>query len=161
MNANSIWSGNDYAYLSGRGRGETFGWHAERIRVIRVYPHYGYASERATSMVECVALTHEGEEKKAHDGSDLIRNVRARDVISRWEDYESELTYRKEQREKIEREREEKSRLEQEGKNKILDALESKGIERGAVSTITPYSVTINRSTLDRWLGIDGGGNES
>jgi hypothetical protein len=155
MNANSIWSGNDYAYLANRGRGQSFGWSAERVRAIRVYPKYGYAAERATSMVECVVCTDDGEIKKSVAGTELIRDVRARDIISRWEDYEAERNYRKEQREKIERERQEKQAKEEQEKSRILEALETKGIERSAVSTITDYGVTINRHVLESWLGLE------
>jgi hypothetical protein len=157
MNANSIWSGNDYAYLAGRGRGQSFGWGAERIRAIRVYPQMNsYSSERATSMVECVALNDDGESKKAYNGDDLIRNVRARDIIQRWEDYEAEREYRKEQQEKIERERRAKEQQEQDAKNAIFEALEAKGIQRNAVESITDWRISFNRAELEKWLGMGG-----
>lgn len=155
MNANNIWSGNDYAYVPGRGRGVTFSWSAERIKAIRVYPKYdGYGRERATSMVECVALNDDGRPKKAVSGDDLIRHVRARDIIQRWEEYEDERDYRTEQREKIERERQQEEAKKEADRTKIVEALEAKGIERSAVASISEYAVSINRHTLEEWLGI-------
>jgi hypothetical protein len=159
MNANQLWAGNDYAYADYRPKGVPFVHGGKRVRVIRVYQEKDYGSERARSMVHVLMLTDEGEPRKAYSGGDLEQKVRARDIFMRWDEYEDERTYRNEQAEKIEHERRQKEERAQNAKARLTDALEAKGIERTAISTVSDYAVTINRAVLESWLGLDVDGS--
>jgi hypothetical protein len=156
MNANQLWSGNDYAYSPNRGRGQSFIHGAERIRVIRTFQERDNDSRRARTMVEGLFISNAtGKPRKAYSGDDLKRNVRARDIFMRWDEYEDEERYRDEQAEKIEQERRERQQKDQDSKTRILEALEAKGIERTAVSSINDYGITISRHVIESWLGLD------
>src|SRR5690348_16902119 len=98
MNANEIWSGNDYAHTDNISRGVNFYERANRVRAMRVFkqqpPSYSY-KERATTMVEvlvCDAKTGEPIMRRQYANGverevEYTRTVRARDIFMRWDEY--------------------------------------------------------------------------
>lgn len=149
MNLGSIWSGNDYAVLEGRGRNDPFPMNARRVRVFRTYKRQEYGNDRATGYVECHFLDKDGEYL---ENPPRMREVRARDFWSFWDEYEEERDRRVREREKIEREHQERLARENAEREHFLDVVESKGLPRSAVISISDYSVTVNRSEFSKWL---------
>lgn len=160
MNANALWAGNDYAYVEGRGRGQQYSPSAKRVRVIRVFPKKNsYYAERATTMVEAEFLTDNGEPRLwtygQNVGQPIVREIRARDIINHWNEYAEMREYRKAQAAKIEEERQEQLRKEQRDRERVIDAIELKGIERNAVLRVSYGEVCLDRDILESWLGLD------
>lgn len=165
MNANALWAGNHYALVEGRGRNDAFNMFAKRVSVKRVIKEQ--VNDRARALVDVIMCEDDGKEIMQY-GEPYVRQVRARDIIDHWEDYEHERkVYRDEaeernrvraaaeaQRVAAQRARDEEAQYK---RTRILDALEAKGIPRHAV-TIASYpsgGVTITRTVLERWLGLD------
>src|SRR4051794_34926654 len=108
MNLNELWSGNDYAWYEWKGRNEPFRMGAPRVKVIRTYKRQAsYENERLSGYAEVMLLHEDGTPKTRSDGTEITREVRARDLAMRWDEYAAEKAYRESQREKIAKEREE------------------------------------------------------
>jgi len=145
MNLNQIHEGEDYAWISQRGRGENYrrsGFY--RLKVIRTFSQREYGNTKDTGYAEGFDLEPEtGEFKLDLDGNPRIRSVRARDVVTLWEEYadeheRKEIIYKKQQEEwerkyeerrKQRAEREEKERLVREERERI-EREERERIER-------------------------------
>jgi hypothetical protein len=154
MQANALWAGNDYAY-SPEGSSRSFTYSATRVRVIRVFKEKDrYYAERATSYAEVQMLNDDGTPKTASDGKELrARKVRARDIISHWEEYADERNERQEKmRQRREEQQREAAKLAEEAEI-IMQALESVGIPRIAVS-FSPYEtafIKLRREEMLAW----------
>lgn len=142
MNAQSIWAGQYYAYLSHRPRGTSFVKGARKVRVIRVFKRQQYGNERATTFVEV---------EDVQSGNTL--NVRARDILSFWEDYEAQLNQRlrKEQEDRERRDAENKARIDE--SEKIRALLAAHGVTTTSGVNVWTRSVTISYDQLRRLLG--------
>lgn len=149
VNLGSIWSGNDYAVLEGRGRNEMFPMQARRVRAIRTFKRQEFGNERGTGYVECHFLTDEGEYR---ENPPRLREVRARDFWSFWDEYEEERDRRRRRQMEIERERQERLARENADREAFLDKVESKGLPRTCITYITDNSLSINRGDFEAWL---------
>lgn len=87
MNAAHLYVNDHYAYHAYKGNSE-FMPDATRVKVIRMVPSAG----DRTSMEAVVALLHDDGEPKldSYTQQPRIKTVRARDILDRWENYESE-----------------------------------------------------------------------
>jgi len=158
MNANEIWSGNDYAHTDYISRGVNFYENAHRVKAMRVYKEMPrYSSERATTMVEVMMLDVEtGEPRTGSNGEPYMRNVRARDIFMRWDEYAREKKNRIEKAEQRAREARELKEAEEARKEALLVAFETKlgmrGFNRLMVRSINDYAITLDRSMVEEWL---------
>jgi hypothetical protein len=156
MNANALWAGSDYALVESRGRNDAFNMNAQRVRVKKVFKTMQGTRDRARTMVQVFLINDDGtEHKDFYSGEAIIKEVRARDIVDHWDQYEEERAHyvaesKKREEAELERQRENTNR-----KVAILDALEERGIPRTAV-TVSGASVYINRYTVERWLGLNG-----
>lgn len=156
MNAQDIWAGHDYAYVANKGRGVLWYENAERVQVRRLSKKKDYyASERARTMVEVVFLTNDGEPRKYYSGDPMVREIRARDIFMRWEEYEEEQERRHRQAKQIAEQQARERAAAEQRKLVLLEALENKGIDRNLVTSIDDYRVCLHRNQLERWLGIN------
>ena len=176
MNAQSIWAGEDYAYIEYKPN-KGFVKNAKRIRAKRVEKVKPMYQERATAYVIGDRVNVDTGEIVQPD----IR-VRVRDCIEFWDDYvnEREALYGEElerqriaqaQREKMQQEWEERRRLEQEQReakarqdqerrDKLVKAfMDRTGIPEIAIAQINDTHVTLNRLSLELWLS--NGSNRS
>lgn len=118
MDANSIWSGFEYARTQWPSRGVEYYAHADRIKVIIVYKRREPGNQRDTAYAKVTFLdteTGEPRQKSVYDtktgmyvNEDDIREVRAREIFMRWDEYEDETEHRKQQMEQEEKERAER-----------------------------------------------------
>lgn len=155
MNANALWAGSDYALVESRGRNDPFNMNAQRVRVKKVFKSFQNTRDRARTMVHVFLIDDDGKERKYSSGDPIIKEVRARDIVDHWDQYEEERAHYIAEREKRETEALNRHREDTNRKVAILDALEERGIGRTAV-TVSGGSVYINRVTLERWLGLNG-----
>lgn len=153
MNLNQLWAGSDYVLYESRGRGETFRSNGVRIRIIRAYQENRYGGERATGMAEVWVLDREGNAKKSNLYPDGIkRNVRARDIAMRWEEYEDMLLNYEERVAAAEKVRREKEDHDAKMRVAITDFLESKGIPRLWVTSVSDSTVYLSRLDIENAL---------
>lgn len=162
MNAGDLWPGNDYAYYRYIGH-DKYHSQAKRVRVVRVTKRTEGYNSKATTYVDVWMIDEETEEP-INDNE--TREVRARDIFARWEDFQDErdrlqAEKQRQMREQEERyarqrqEQEERVAREQAQRDRLLNALEARGIKRKTI-TIGAYRVEINREELEAWLGLDG-----
>lgn len=110
MNANDLWSGQDYAYVENISRGILYYAGAHRVKVMRVYQaEMEYGRKKATTMVEVWPLDEEGNIRTRDDGTEITKSIRARQIFMRWEEYAEETRVRKEREEVETRERNERN----------------------------------------------------
>ena len=175
MNAQSIWAGEEYAYMEYKPK-NSFVKNARRIRAKKVVKRVEFGKERATAFVTGDRLNDEGEVI----ASDIT--IRVRDCIDFWDTYVAERhalyademereRLAKEQRERIRQEHEERmrqanearearARADQERRDKLIKAfVERTGIPEVAIATISETHVSLERVTLELWLSTNGNGN--
>lgn len=173
MNAGELWSGNDYAHTDNISRGVAYYPRATRVKVMRVFKVNNFGNTKATTMVEVLVLEDDGTPKKDRWDStkDEERTVRARDIFMRWDEYASERKHRNEKAAQIEAEaaKERAARAEEterrraaaeNRKTALIEAIENKmgeGFDRLWISSISDYTVVLNRNDLERWLGVNNG----
>lgn len=92
MNLNQIHAGEDYAWLSERGRGENYRRYGfYRIKVIRTFSRREFGNQKETGYAEGFDVEPDtGEFKLDLNGQPRIRQVRARDVVTLWDEYADE-----------------------------------------------------------------------
>lgn len=150
MNAQDIWAGHDYAHHPDKGRGRTFVPGARRIKVMRVFKAKPFSgAERFTSYADVLYLSKDGNPDDRYPDQ---RQVRCRDIISRWEEYAEEARQHAELHARQEREREETLLAREREKQAYINRLVSKGIPSDAIQHVTPYSITLKRKELLPWL---------
>lgn len=174
MNANSIWAGEEYAYIEYKPN-KGFVKNARRIRAIKVEKHTPMFKERATAFVI-------GDRLHADTGELIAEGirVRVRDCIDFWDSYvaEREALYGEElERERVAREQREKLRLEMEERIKqqnearearqradaerreklIKTFIERTSIPEVAIAQISETHVTLDRTSLELWLSTPQG----
>lgn len=178
MNANEIWSGQNYAYVPHISRGVTFYAHAVPVRILSVFKQKDYGAERGRTMCEVIMLNDD--ETLSHrtrsDGTELTKTVRARNIYARWDEHarvravrkreqeEREERWRREAEEAAERRRieaEERERQRQELERRraeenehIYAWFERRGLKREDVSVTVNGHITIARDVLLRKVGL-------
>jgi hypothetical protein len=154
MNAQSILSGNDYAYHQYRKKGTPFQLGGIRVRALRVFKEKQFGNERDTAFVECFLVDDDGEIKTLANGDFRKINVRARDLSMNWDQYVAELEHRKEE----ELRRAEAQRAEAELRNKRITSIKEKMVGKGfnleSVEIDLTYGrlVKIRVDEMERWL---------
>lgn len=156
MNLNELWSGNDYAWYEYRGKGVQYLPGAKRVKVIKTFKkRASYENERLSGYAEVMMLTDDGEPRTYSSGEHVTREVRARDILMRWDEYEQERAHREAQAEKIAREREESEAAENAKRSLLTDKLvERFGINPNLIYNITATGVHLSRRGLEEVLGI-------
>lgn len=152
MNLTALWSGNDYAYYSMRGRGETWRPGATRVRVLRAYKKREIGNERDSGYALVLRVEPDGSVNP--DAKEY--EVRARDIAMRWEEYEDERDHREANRARMEADREAAVAADNDKKERIIVVLEEKGIKRNWINSITDYDIKLNRHVIERELSING-----
>lgn len=100
MNLNQIYAGNDYAYCQFyRPKGAKFSKYSRRVRAVRAYKKREFGNQKATGYVEVLVLDQDGEIT-----NEDTKHVRARDILSTWEEHEDFIERKKIEQEKYERE---------------------------------------------------------
>lgn len=166
MNVQSIWAGEEYAFVHYRPK-QTFITNATKGKAIKVEKEKTYGKERATAYVLMEITTDMGNVR--------TEKVRVRDVIDFWDSYERERNalvaereerdrIAREQRERMQAEREERlkterevaqARIEQEqSKSKqLVDALIARtSMPAEVVQTVGAITVSLDRHRLELWL---------
>ncbi len=153
MNGKDLWSGNDYAHTSSISRGVNYYEGASRVKVMRVWQDQRFGAQRATTMVDVMLLADNGTPKE-RDGQPITTTYRARDIFMRWDEYERERTDRRERREERAAE-EQRARLrEEQRKERLIEGLAAKGIDKLWIGSVNDYSVSLTRRYLEQWVGI-------
>lgn len=156
MNLNELWSGNDYAWYEWRGRGEIFRYGAVRVQIIRTFKKRAdYTNERLSGFAEVIILDEDGTPRTRSDGSNITREVRARDIAMRWDEYAHMKARREAERERLAKEAEEKEAEENRQKSLIIDTLVEKyNLPREAVYNITATGIHLNRAVIEKELNV-------
>lgn len=158
MNANELWSGNDYAHTDNISRGAVFYENAHRVKVMRVYKIApGYGETRQRTMVEVHMLKDDGTPRIMVSGDPMIKQVRARDIFARWDDYAAERKHRHENRERLAAQAAEEQANDERLRSAILDELEKKlnnGFNRLWITNITPSTIVLSRKHIEDWLEV-------
>lgn len=154
MNANELWSGNHYAHTDNISRGKTFYPKANRVRVMRVFKERVFGSERSRTMVEVHLFKEDGTLRVMLSGEPMTKIVRARDIFMRWDEYVAERNHRRDKAEEIAQQEALQLEREEARKAALLDALETKGIERLWVNSVTDNSIQLRRRDVEEWLGV-------
>lgn len=145
MNANDLWAGNDYAYTAWRQKG-VFPMDCVKVHLLGVRKRREPGNERYTAIARVQYYDNEGNLRPQE------REVRARDIIDFWEDYEAERNHRNAERDRIENERQEAIRKESERKTKIQSTFAAKtGLDILDVMVDTLY-VKVPIAVAERWL---------
>ena len=137
MNSQSIWSGHEYAYYQNRPKGVTFSRHGvQKVKALKVTKVRLSGNTRYTSMVLA----------EFPDGSE--RNIKARDILSFWDDYEDQLhvVMQREAEQEAEREAMKVAKLARE--NKCIALLEQLGFHRHDITVsygVQTASISVNR----------------
>lgn len=179
MNANEIWSGQNYAFVMYPSKGVNYYSNAVPVQVMRVFKEKGYGAERARTMVEVIMLKEDDDGKLEHrvqtNGQEITRTIRARQIYARWDEHAVERKRRADANAEFERKRAEEreaARLRYEAeaearrqaeaerrqreeyeRNRLLNYLDMK-IPREIVDAVQSEQVILNRSKLEKFLGI-------
>lgn len=178
MKAQSLWSGNDYAYKRYRGRGQSYATDIQRVKVIKTEEVKDAWKKNASTYATVEFLDLEGNPIPDRQ----TESVRARDIIDFWDDWWNDISageetngerltkhkaYVEEQRkldearrlewrqkqEAREAEEAEKRAQLQIRRNTIRQKLENVGLNPDAVNiSFDANSVTIHNPELTRWV---------
>lgn len=166
MNVLYIYAGEYYAFSNFRPNNK-FIMNAQKGKAIKVIKTKAYGAERKSSYVEM--------ELERSDGSTYTTQVRSRDVIDFWDQYENERKALLKEREELEarlareaeerrrateerlaRERAERERAEREEEQKreqlVTAFLDRTSMPRAVIYSIGPNSVQLDRKALEFWL---------
>jgi hypothetical protein len=123
LNAQSIWAGNDYAFIPEKRRGERFSLRAHRVRVRRVLKETRTGNTKSSTFVEVNFVDRDTGEVIEYNGWRGIIDrldggtfkVRAYDFVDFWESIEDEYRHlvKKQEQENFEREERERQYREQ------------------------------------------------
>jgi multidrug efflux pump subunit AcrA (membrane-fusion protein) len=169
LNAQSLWAGEEYAFVNAKPRG-SFVMNARKGRVIRVWKQKEMFKENKTAYVQLEEL-----DKETGDVLRLVE-IKARDVIDFWTDFENERNgilkereaeqaaklakyeqqrLEREERERVAREaREAKERQDQVQRERLINGLVEKGVPRDLILSISQDYVSLSRTGLELWLSI-------
>jgi hypothetical protein len=154
LNLSQIYAGNDYAHYGGyMPRGSKFHERSKRVRAVKAYKKFEYGRQNASGFVEVLDIDADGEIV-----SEQTREVKARDIISTWEEHEDEFERAKiekarrerEYRERQEREYHERQRIEAEREH-LYSELDALGISREKVQ-LGVSTVTLNKTLFVEML---------
>lgn len=147
MKAGDIWAGHEYAWLQDKPKGVETPMGAVCVKVVKINrkPAY-YGSQRLSTYVDVELLQDFQFKRKG-----TIIEVRARDIVDHWYDYDVRAREIRENREKAEQERTERShRIKKENEDITLAFLQ-KGLR---VRVAGSGDVYINRVEALVWLGL-------
>lgn len=177
MKAQSLWAGNDYAYIRYRGRGQSYDYKIQRVRIIMVMEEKKDYNKNATTYAEVKFLDWDGNPTETQDA-----RVRARDIVDFWADWWNDISSGEEtngerlikqkayveEQEKVKeqqrleyiRQREEREAAEAERRaqlqmkrNRIIRKLESVGLDANkAIIAYDGRAVTIHDPELTLWI---------
>ena len=156
MNAQSIWAGNDYAFIPNSGRSERFSLRAHRVRVRRVLKEVRAGNAKASTFVEVQFVDNVTGEPIEYSGGwhgivDKLEGgtykVKAYDFVDYWENVHEQYMHliKKRDQEKFEREEqdrkanEERERVAAERQQKLQEVrnyLIQKGVEPEWIDSI-------------------------
>ncbi|SRR6266576_670944 len=127
MNAQSIWAGNDYAFIPNRGRSERFSLKAHRVRVRRVLKETRTGNAKATTFVEVSFVDNATGEPITYEGwrgiVDRLEGgtykVRAYDFVDYWENVHDQYMHLIKKQDNERHEREERERVAREERERI------------------------------------------
>lgn len=178
MKAQSLWSGNQYAYKRYRGRGQSYAPDIQRVKVIKVEEVKEVFKKNASTYATVEFLDLEGNPISDRQ----TESVRARDIIDFWDDWWNDIsageetngerltkhkTYVEEQR-KLDEQRRLEWKQKQEAReaeeadrrakiqfkrNTIRNKLQNIGLDPDTVTiSFDANSVTIHGQELTRWI---------
>ena len=138
MQASELWSGTEYAYVDGRPKGVETPMHASRVRVLRVFKAKADSwNERMTTYANVEFLDKE-------DNVIRTREVRARDIVDFWDEYQDRYQHILSERKKREEEAAARRAADIAEKERIMDYILNRfGVRPDDVSI---YATTINVS---------------
>lgn len=149
MNANQLWAGSDYAHSTYLRRGDRWTENASRVRVVKVRQVRGFGAQKASTVVD-VWFVDEETEDILYDGN--TREVRARDIFMRWEEYADERDRRRSVREqRLVQEAKERAEVARK-RDELYERLEKVGFRREGIVSVYDEYISINRAELERWL---------
>lgn len=181
MNLTELWSGNDYAWIKYKPRVQGYLPGATHVRIIRTLKKQAsYENTKLSGYAEVLLIDEEGNPKEDSNGNHIVREVRARDIFMRWEEYVEERALVQIREEKAQKEREErwaqqqreyeertrKEREEREAReaaerskkeiltNKLIEKL---GINSDVIYSVSSTTVQLTRKGLEEALGIAEG----
>jgi hypothetical protein len=161
VNANAIFKGHEYAYVSYPRRNVNYYPGADRVRVVHVYKVEDEWRRRKLTLVEVEVLDNDTGNPLNGNGP-VIKTLQARQIVARWDEHliekgrhdeiqrERDERYRKINEERL-RQQEEERRKREEMDSRIYEELESIGIPRSMV-TLRSYEIVISRHGLDELL---------
>lgn len=153
MNLTQLWAGNDYVYYPMRGRNENFRSNGQRVRVIRTFKQKMYGNERDSGFAHVQYLNDDGTPKLSYADELIYGDVKARDIFSRWEEYEDERNHRAERVAKEAAEREQRAAAENAKKEELITTLVDKhNIPRTWITSITDFGIVLHRPTVEKEL---------
>lgn len=152
MNAGSLWAGQDYAWSPYRQRG-VFPMNAVKVKVVKVYKRTVIGNDNSSTFAEVIT------------SSNTNKEVRARDIVDFWSDYEDEKQHRIDEGKRREKERQEtyerqsKERLVKEQKlsyenTLISEKLQAIGLNEQGIHSLGPVTLSLLRKDVLVWLGI-------
>lgn len=147
MNAQSIWAGNDYAFIPNRGRSERFSLRAHRVRARRVLKETRMGNTKSSTFVEVNFVDNVTGEPIEYKGGwhgivDRLEGgtykVKAYDFVEYWENVHDQYMHLIKKRDQEQHEREERARKEQEQRERVaverqqkLDQVKNYLIQKG------------------------------
>lgn len=168
MNLQSLWQGSDYSWWIHKGRGETIRMNGKRVKVVRTFSQRLPGNKKDTGYAVVILCEDDGEMKRNEDGTMKERNVKARDIAMRWEEYEDERDRHKAEQDERERERKERYarqeeewrkrdeerrlRREEEERRLETERVERERLERESRERITNYlsKLGLTNGTIER-----------
>jgi len=159
LNAQDIWVGHDYALFPNRGRGEAYrpsNRNVHRVKAMRVFKRKNsYYAERLSTYVEVYMLNHDGTPRLKNDGTEMMSEVAAREIVGDWNEYWNEDQVRRAEQIKHEKEKERLAEVRKQEDELIHARLDMRGLPRDAVK-ISMYndSISISREGMKKWLRI-------
>src|SRR6266576_616472 len=151
MQANQLWSGNDYAWAQHRPK-SSFPMAAKRVRVVRVFQEKDrYYDERAKTYVQVNFVDDEGN-LTLRDGKEIVKTVRARDFTDHWQHYvdeRDEITRKAKERQRIY----EEQRAQEDARDQaIVDYLVKIGVPEDSISKGYGNFINISKEVIWEWM---------
>jgi hypothetical protein len=106
-----------------------------------------------SGFAEVQMLDDDGTVRTNSLGEPFVKEIRARDIAMRWDEYEDEREHREAERERLQREHEEQQAREAAEKAAFIDALvEHYSIPRDAIASVDGYTIRLNRRAIEQEL---------
>ena len=152
MKALDLWAGTEYAWCDDRPKGVETPRGCVRVKVIKVFQKKDYYSERARTLVAVEVIEDRNKYPRFAPGKHL--EVRARDIVDFWDEYEERLEVLTAEERRVEQERVAERDKQEALASAIADALAMRGLPRDKV--FVDYSfVRIPVGVVRDWLGLE------